>query len=446
MKKFITLLLVIGVLLVPGYFFHKDILSIFNGIFPTKNTSAYLLDDSWSDVQSYSGTREVFVKKEYVLEDKFISVDESKVVVKNQELATTTVDLNSLDFTLIKLEGKKYGLDAYDETIHLAQDGQEKDLPLSIILDINLFNILEKTREIDSVKKKDDSLLFKYKKVEIGDLYIENLTIVVDKKNYQPTSFDLSGYYKDQEVKIKSKLNQHNLTEPNLSGYTEALGDYVARESLLIRTNVRGEYDHLWNKWEEEFFGCNKCVNLMGDNDGDSIKNILEFIFNTNPVQKSVNEYDSLVMGRHPITDRELDQSYYKSVSAFLEEYALQGVSVSKQNNEILGYKVRSPILQLEIRNPLDVTKFTFKYTAYDEDSYTGYVTVFFDNKLIYTIKPKGDEENQEVSIPISEEYFGKNFNVTFILNSVGVSGSYVDIMFENLGTEDGVPGAVLVP
>lgn len=285
-----------------------------------------------------------------------------------------------------------------------------------------------------------------------GDLGIKDyanakFTAYISTDSYLPVGFvaefdDSSG----KRNKIDASFSEYN--ENN--GFVETplankFGDFIARESVYLRTDPKGSHDYLWPLWEQDHFGCQQCVNKIWDEDEDGLSNVREFVFGSDPLNKDsnsngTNDYDELSKRQNPTSSKPLLDPYNSAFTSIMK-YSLHAIEVGSNSAEAQKEKpvVRDAIVQSEIAVPYNAKSVTFKY-EYEDEEELSYMTVFFDNNLLYKTTAiagqKIDENdtsgaNERRAIFPIDKFAGKKGTISFILNSVGDVSKQADFMMD---------------
>jgi len=276
------------------------------------------------------------------------------------------------------------------------------------------------------------------------------IIINISQNNYLPDSFSVGFNSSGDGIKnilvSFSKFNEGDVSieKPALNEF----GDFIARESIYLRTDPSGSHDYLWPLWEQKYFGCTQCVNKIWDEDGDGLTNVQEFIFGSDPKNKdsngnSINDYEELIKGQNPITSQPLSAPYILAFKKIITNYSLRPVKVVKVGAEPVTETEkpdsRDGIMQKEITIPKWAKLLTFKYGFADEEL-SSYLTVFFDNRLLFKTTAiagqKVDDNDikgsatRVASFPV-DQIAGQKGIFAFILNSVGDVSKKTDFLID---------------
>ncbi|MEK7540973.1 MAG: hypothetical protein AAB529_01915 [Patescibacteria group bacterium] len=366
---------------------------------------------------------------------------------------STAPDQENTKQNIILLDGKIYIQDNYDGSYYVSSDNsleQQFIKKISYFTPENILRLFSDSNEL-SIDTIPESLQKELNLTFDGNA-IGKLSMNIDSKTHRISNFFLETNSKELKRVSTSFLNYNN---QNIAGIdtpasVNELGSYLQRESIYIRTEKDGLYDSLWNVWEKKYFGCDHCVNKYWDEDGDGLQNIEEFIFGSNPLMKDsdlneTNDKDQLIKdNKNPVTGTSVPDVYAKSINtlnAFLNSPS-QPLGTSGQTTG--STRGRDAVLMrgkdyFYVPSSAKYLNFEYKFSVKNNRNY---VTLFFDNKLIYlmTLSPNENSLSETIlaHVPISD-FAGKSGQLMFILNSFGPPGGnfYVNLSTIRFGYSD---------
>lgn len=347
--------------------------------------------------------------------------------VSNVNTKSTVIPKNQLEWNIKATEDKAlYVEDPYDGlyqaiskspiyTVEYILKGEDMNSHLLRILRENTKDIL-----IQYDPETKTFVLTNTRLLEIGDPKVESIHMIIDARDYRIQSFELASRERanmvahDEIVLIKGSSNI--MIKPVESLF----GDFLQRESVFIRTLAGGSNDELWHQWEEKYFNCKRCVNIMGDADGDGLLNIHEFVFGTDPFvtdsnNNGKNDFEDLRSLSHPLLGTDLSESYGKSIQMFL--YRQMGFPEPVDRKEY-GAE-RSAAAKKELVVPTKAKRLEFEYSFLGDPSSGDYATIFINNELGAVLLPISEPGLRTASIGI-EKYSGTTIEFTVVRNSYG--------------------------
>ncbi len=273
-----------------------------------------------------------------------------------------------------------------------------------------------------------------------GTILSPKVSIKIDAKNYAIEAFSFetentgSGIKKANVIITNYGTNKEVIAKP---AAVNEFGSFVQRESKYIRTEPNGVYDYLWNSWEKKYFGCDKCVNPVWDEDSDGLNNIQEFIFGSNPLVADSNgngigDQAEVQAGKNPVTGTVLSEAYAKSAKQLaVNQIGAVGLGDTKIGNAFIRDSV-SIIKKEYFYVPKNAKTLYFYFRLSSNPDNSAYFNVFFNNKLIFlhTLVPGEvvDLKSKTLAhVPI-EQFAGQRGELAFILNSFGSPGGGIDV------------------
>ncbi len=377
---------------------------------------------------------------------------EASVMMPHEIVSSTVPQSPLLDFKVIKNAGVIYVQDPYDTTFHLSPTGifQKKQLSFLDLGFSDIVNLLidkEKGLELIAnpegftVSFSSDDFPIPY----FPEFKKAKITLIIDKKTYLAKNLNIEWHENNSVVaKLSETFEKPNnpivIKKPeNINQF----GDFLARESVYLRTDGDGIYDNTWLDWENKYFDCQRCVNKYWDSDGDGLVNIKEFIFNTDPKKRDsdgdgVNDYKELFGKTNPTNDDKLSLNYSEAADYLLsggEPTTDTGVLSSKFIKKAFVRDSYAGIDNLTI--PKDAKSLVLSFILEGNEEGSTYSTFFFDDALIFKASPISghkvtDPFNKDYvrteSIPIGQ-FAGKKVRFVHILNSFGKPGGQVMIL-----------------
>ena len=430
------------------YFFEAGWM-IINSIYPTTNLTLKIYHKELSEVKS--------LQEKIILDytDKTVTADgdivfpmmDLKVTFPESFADSTAIGHSEVRKNVVIVnQDASYIKDQYDNTYSAIKDSiadQNIVNQIKIISPQELYGWMQNLSRNMAVEQinQDNLRIIRLSSDKLPTSLVETSNIndtgkfVVDilKDSYLPINFSIE--FANQTTGIKkitvSFLEYNKNSIPINIPEINKFGDFIARESVSLRTDPNGSHDYLWSLWEQEYFKCQQCVNKVWDEDEDGLTNVQEFIFGSNPLSKdsnsnNVNDYQELIDGKNPITSAPLSAPYFLAFKSITENYKL---SSSKKEQTPPD---RDATMQLMISVPKWAKSLTFNY-GFEDEELSSYITVFFDGKLLYKITAIPGEKinykdanggySKQAIVPMSQ-FAGQKGALTLILNSVGSATS----------------------
>lgn len=284
-----------------------------------------------------------------------------------------------------------------EENIHIAYEDSEEEFVLT-----SLSTIIYQDMRIDSlVVHIDKNYMIQSFKLKFSEIQISKSDIISTNGSFSD--------YKTSEVPVDTNFS------------INLFGDFFGRESVHIRTDPLGSKDELWHKWEEKYFECKQCVNIAGDSDGDSLKNIYEFIYGTDPYRVDTNgnghnDFEDLKNSVHPLLETSIADSYSTSVQIFL----YKALNLSEPPDRKRYGVERSSAVHKIFKVSEEIRYLVYEYIYFGNPDSGGYTTLFIDNELVTLLHPTLSQDVQKGIINL-EKYSGKEVNLSIVVNSYGI-------------------------
>jgi len=331
--------------------------------------------------------------------------------------------------------------DRYDGVYHLLKDGvtlTTSDLNYFKWHVNTIFNLL-KNAENKSLKTKGDLQVIT---AEITDPLIKSLRgqetasveLYIDRTSDLPISFLIRSIKHPHIILLTGSFSinpDQTLTKIDKPTNRTIFGDFIARESIYLRTDDLGSHDYLWPRWEKYFFDCEKCINRYGDKDKDGLINLLEFIYGSNPNKKDSD--DDGVNDYREIANKSLPHFYPKK-SVMNAEYAkaTRFLIVDYLKSAKLGIDNTAPVKNATLRDgvveidhvyiPNSASKLVITYVFEGNPDNTAYFTIFLDDELIYTALPiAGHKISRSITEKLNPAYIRKeSADIKHLRNKIG--------------------------
>lgn len=446
-KRGLVVTLLIFVILIAvasfGLFFTNTGLKTLNKFFPSVDKTLKLVKNQNKNFENYN---QIIAGK---IDGDDIDANGFVVTNGNSQLslvlapkyvfpASTAIKSNGLPRTIRTVNNVIYVEDDYDSTFHELKNGIFPEKLANTLFSLspqNALDILMTSNQ--SIELKDGSavIILSAKNIPLNTL-IKNISsdvmadfnAEVDKNNYAIESFSVSWKGGDTLNEIKITLEDvegagKKIETPSINQF----GDFIARESVYIRTDTTGAHDYLWHEWEKSYFGCTQCINRVGDIDKDGLKNIVEFIFGTNPTKadsngNGKNDLMELREKINPSSGDKISQSYQNSISLFLGP---------EPHVSIGGAKVRSSaVVRDRFTIPVIAKKMSFDYLFSGNPDGGDYFTVFLDDKLLFKALAQRDDTGRIAEISTAD-IKGKTGGLLFMINSYGPAEADQKLLFD---------------
>jgi hypothetical protein len=453
----IIILFIISLTTVSVVFFGVGC-SFINSIYPTKNFTLKIYNKKLKQINNFHENIVLEYVDKSVTVDGIISPQKGKLEIDIPKFFENSIAIgHKTKRNIFIINENLYVKDPYDNNYSIIKDGPENQTIIDQIRTIspqNLYTWIQEEKNnitierINQGKQKIIRILANKIPEKIIDKlknYNGKFAVDISESDYLPISFFVEPEDKLSDIrKIKVSFDNYNnnnfIDFPNIdSSDINAFGDFLSRESVYLRTDPEGSYDHLWPLWEQKYFGCQQCVNRIWDGDGDGLTNIEEFLFGSDPFKKDTNsnnidDYKELSDGKNPVNSMPLDAPYISAFNSIVKNDELL------LNHKKGNLKIRSAIVQYGISVPKWAKSLTFSY-GFEDEELSSYVTIFFDDKLLYKItaipgdkidyKDVNNGYSKEAIVPISK-FSGKKGILTLILNSVGPASPSANFIIKN--------------
>ncbi|MSU60715.1 MAG: hypothetical protein EXS52_02240 [Candidatus Staskawiczbacteria bacterium] len=460
----VAVILVLGIAV--GWIFSIGLQNkILNSYFPTQDRTMSLYKDSLGKTSQYKET--ITLAYGNTKTDAEVSAVDLNTYRILASLPSSIVnsraqsDMGSPK-TILVINGEYFIQDNYDGTYYKANNSD----PEKQFLDtINLLTLARVSHWLPQsgnsahveITTKDNAKIIRLTFGEIpqgliDDLGIKSdtsvlgkLSIDFDAKTYEMKSMlaDLQGASNNLTQLVASfsdygKTDSESIAMPAVNEF----GSFVQRESKYIRTQPNGIYDGLWNAWEKKYFNCKQCVNPIWDEDGDGLDSTQEFILTSNPMVKDSNgngadDGDEVRAGKNPATGAQLSDVYASAAKQIAVNYV---GPIGQGDIRIGDAPIRDSITTIKkeyfyVPKNARMLHFSFNLTGNKEN--TNYMTVFFNNKLVFlNVLVPGQvvdlKSKSLANVPI-DMFAGQSGELTFVLNSFGPPGGTMQVDLNNM-------------
>lgn len=452
-RKIIASILLLSILLFVGY----AIYSLFNSFEGKKFLNKYftnsertinLINESSLGVFNYA--KEISVNEQ---DDKSLiatgvenvtGFSRLNIEVPLEITNSTVVDDNDIYKTLVikKDNGELYVQDIWDGSFSVSEKTYVKVEYLNKLTYVNYKKVLDLLNNYknDNVAYSESEVKFN---LELSNSELLNLYGISDTAQVE-LSINPNSYY-IEKITISNqnnmivdvgfeKFNQQPEKDESEIKNINKYGDYLARESVLVRTNKEGVFDYLWQEWEQENFGCTKCINKIGDFDGDGLINRVEFVAGFNPNREEGVEFQLKKLGP------EANKIFTGSIS-FLSHLDWSEVPRKEDfdKEKLKTRKIRDSIIRIGDKDYSvgeDFGNLPLVISIEDpgeDNEYNSYVNLFFDDLLMYKLDLKEIEQEKTVKINISiENIQGLKGMFYIVMNSVGSPGDIFSISWQD--------------
>ncbi len=408
-----------------------------NSFFPNMERTINLYHDLNPDIKSFKFDTKGLVNGDNytIIGDNYIDHLVNGSVSTKLIMASSTVNKEVYSGNFYKaLDSGLLIQDAYDGTYHSVEDDYFEKKTINHLLKISpqlvmewlekdelgeVFNDASKNivikREISAQAKNFYNIEFEQKKTK--------MEVVFNKDSYLIDKIIFEFNNSDYQISLETVFSGYNLVdvENNLEMPTVGqYGDYLARESFVIRTNDLSSKDYLWQRWEKDYYNCIDCVNKYGDSDKDGLSNLYEFLFNTDPFSTEKNDLEQIRESNHPITKSRIESPYIESTEKF--------ISYERPGEKIGEAKIRHASFTLhdfELKGR-DLMRFDFKF---DEDPriVKDYFTVHLGEELVFRRYSKLGDDLKTAVVSINKDNKDKA-TIDFTINSIGEPGKGIEV------------------